>query len=172
MREMGRSVFWCVCVSPCAVTQITEMDYLVLWVQVIKTKNLLFCQGVRKKRKKNACILQVLIIYLWVVLQTSVYYHVWWVNLTAKSIILCCGINVRFLAPFLALSPHSGFKTGAQMHLQHIMHMHHQKHWFAVNNSCHLGHLVLIMRSQGLGSFQMMYEIFAVSHSHWQLLSC
>lgn len=58
------------------------------------------------------------------------------------------------------------FKTGAQMYLQHIMHMHNQKHWFAVNNSCQLGHLVLIMRSQGLGSFQMIYEIFAVSHSH------
>lgn len=58
------------------------------------------------------------------------------------------------------------FKTGAQMYLQHIMHMHNQNHWFAVNNSCQLGHLVLIMRSQGLGSFLMIYEIFAVSHSH------
>lgn len=71
------------------------------------------------------------------------------------------------LAQFLALFPYGCFKTGAQMHLQHIMHVHNQKHWFAVNNSCQLGHLVLIMRSQGLGFFQMIYEIFfALSHSH------
>lgn len=62
-------------VSLYAVTQITEMDHLVLWVQVVKTKSFLFCQGVKKKRKKNACFLQTLIIYLWVVLQTSVYSH-------------------------------------------------------------------------------------------------
>lgn len=52
------------------------------------------------------------------------------------------------------------------MHLQHVMHVHNQKHGFAVNNSCRLGHSVLIMRSQGLASFQMICEIFfAVSHS-------
>lgn len=61
--------------SLCAVTQITKMDHLVLWVQVIKTKNFLSCWGVKKKRRKNGCILQAIIIYLWVVLQTSVYYH-------------------------------------------------------------------------------------------------
>lgn len=41
------------------------------------------------------------------------------------------------------------FKTGAQMHLQWVMHVHNQKHRVAVNNSCQLGHLVLVMRSQG-----------------------
>lgn len=64
------------CLCPlCAVTQITQMDHLELWVQVIKTKNFLFCQGVKKRRKKNACVLQAAVIYLWVVLQTAVYYH-------------------------------------------------------------------------------------------------
>lgn len=100
MREMGRSVFWCVWVSLCAVTQITEMDYLVLWVQVIKTKNFLFCQSVKKKRMKNACVLQAIIIYLQLVLQTSVYYHMWWVNLPARSITLFCGMNVKFQLSF------------------------------------------------------------------------
>lgn len=71
------------------------------------------------------------------------------------------------LAQLLALFPYGCFKTGAQMHLQHIMHVHNQKHWFAVNNSCQPEYLILIMRSQGLGSFQMIHEIFfAVSHSH------
>lgn len=85
-------------------------------------------------------------------------------SLSAKSIISLCGRNVVFLFGFWLFS-HDCFKTGAQMHLQHVMHVHNQKHGFTVNNSCQLGHSVLIMRSQGLGSFQMICEIFfAVSH--------
>lgn len=48
------------------------MDYLVLWVHVTKHFVLCHCQ---EKRKKNACVLQPIIIYLQVVVETSVHYH-------------------------------------------------------------------------------------------------
>lgn len=164
-------LFWCICVSLCTVTQINEIDYLVLWVHV--TKNFVFCQCV--KRKEEKC------------LYFPAYYHLpsgcsgnicalshgkGEPQLISQEHHLVLWSEYYIWAHFLALFPHGCFKTGAQMHLQHLMHVHNQKHWFAVNNSCQLGHLVLIMRSQGLGSFQMIYEIFfAVSHSHWQVLS-
>lgn len=52
MREMGRSVFCCVCVSLCAVTQITEINHLVLCVQVIKTKNFFSVRVLKRKGRE------------------------------------------------------------------------------------------------------------------------